>query len=98
MIWRGRTDSVNAQGNQHEGQSTGLGTGSAGDEAFHVDPRVLDGATTTFGKRRLLINLLHEPAHTIFGADHDTSWAAINAGYPSDPFFRTLHAASACLI
>lgn len=89
-IWRGRTDTFAPGKSPHDGQSGGLGSPS-GPNAFHIDPRVLDGATDAAGKRRLLTTLLHESGHSVGGVEHSNNLAQAQAGYPNDEFFRTLH-------
>jgi len=72
FVNRGATDTMPPGRLPHDGGANGLGT-PENPVPFHIDPKVLDGATTPRGKRHLLESVLHEVLHALRGLDHKTA-------------------------
>lgn len=96
VIYKGRTDSISLGSQPHDAQAAGIGSPGA-PIPFHVDPKVTIKIGSVPGKKNLLKSLLHEIAHAWGGVDHDTTLSEAQAGYPNSPYFRSLHAAQACI-
>ena len=97
IIYKGRTDSISIGSQPHDAQAAG--TGSPGSPVpFHLDPKVIQKVGHIPGRKVLLESLLHEGAHSWGGLEHDTTTAEAQAGYPNTPYFRSLHAAGACIL
>lgn len=65
---------------------------------MHLDPKTINGADKPIGKKRMLLSLMHEFGHAWAGVDHTDTPTEVAAGYPNDPYFRTLEAAGACVL
>ncbi len=103
-IWAGRTDTVSAGKQPHDAQTNSNGNGTNNPplpQLVHIDPKMLGAnANGVSGKKLLLRAVMHETIHAWVGVYHDHSNLLSDAanGYPNDPFFRTLHAANACIL
>lgn len=96
LVWRGTSDSVLPTKQPHDAESADTGS-AAGPQTFHVDRKILDKANTAAGKKDLLRAVMHESAHVWGTRVHSDSPQEVASGYANTPYFRSLHASSACI-
>lgn len=90
IIWKGRTDMTMFPADSHLAQTSRDGNRMS-PGYIHVDPKVYNKLHSTLGKRVLAEVLWHESIHAVGNQPtHASGAAAAAAGYPNDPYFRSV--------
>lgn len=91
VIKAGRSDLVAPDRRPHWGQTrNGIGNFET-PSLFHIDPRVLNNATSPAQKKQLWEAVFHEIGHAVGELEHSNDSAHVWNGYPGDRYFETVY-------